>query len=115
MAIKYDKVDNVYIWDETLSGTHSRGCFHRLVQSNVIYASNRSKSVSHIHILHVDSRVNKSAPVHWINNLNDFCGQELTCYVVMLLSLVSHYTPNAVLNITAFIWIIQNLFKDILI
>ena len=34
---------------------------------------------------HVDSRVNKSVPAHWINTSNDLWGQEVTWYVVMLL------------------------------
>ena len=50
-----------------------------------IYTSKRSKSVSDIFIPHVDSRVNNSLPVHQIKKSKDVCGQEVTCYVIMLL------------------------------
>ena len=45
----------------------------------------QGKLVSHIHMPHVDSWVNNSVPVHWINTSNDLWGQEVTWYVVMLL------------------------------
>ena len=51
-----------------------------------------------------------------MNQSNDLCGQEVTCYVIMLLFpgfTLQAPRPIEEVNITAFIRFIQNLLKDI--